>query len=249
MIGTNAAGTVAVGTASYDFVINGGAASNTIGGTSAGSRDVVSGNATYRVYLSDPGTSSNVVEGDYIGTNAAGNATLGIGTYGVYIGKGATANLIGGATATTADVIAGNSDGVDISGQGTESNLVDGDEIGVNAAETAALSNYDGVVLSGGASNNVVEFAVISGNYNGVVVTDAGTTGNLVECNDIGTNAAGINLGNFVDGVILEGALAKHDRSRHHRQQRGVRYRNPGWRHRLDRQCCVLQQPRWKHQL
>ena len=56
--------------------IDGGSKHNTIGGTSAGARDVISGNLGVGVYISDSGTSGNVVEGDYIGTNAAGTAAV-----------------------------------------------------------------------------------------------------------------------------------------------------------------------------
>jgi hypothetical protein len=115
-------------------------------------------------------------------------------------------NVIGGSAAGTADVIAGNSTGVEITGTGTDSNSVTGDEIGVNAADNAALPNYFGVSLAAGASSNFVEYSVISGNYDGVVLTDAGTTGNEIIYNHIGTDATGtINLGNFVDGVFLNG--------------------------------------------
>ena len=61
-----------------------------------------------------------MVEGDYIGTNAAGNASLGSGSYGVYLGNAASSNLIGGSAPGTADVIVGNSTGVEIVGTGTK---------------------------------------------------------------------------------------------------------------------------------
>ena len=81
-----------------------------------------------------------------------------------------------------------------------------GDDIGVNSADNAALPNYYGVYLAAGASSNSIENSVISGNYDGVVLTDAGTTGNEIVFDHIGTDATGtINLGNFVDGVFLNG--------------------------------------------
>ena len=57
-------------TASNGVLIQGGATGNTIGGTTAAARNVISGNAVCGVYLIGQGTSGNVVEGDYIGTNA-----------------------------------------------------------------------------------------------------------------------------------------------------------------------------------
>ena len=53
-------------------MITNGASGNTIGGTTAAARDVISGNLLNGVALSGTTTTGNVVEGDYIGTNAAG---------------------------------------------------------------------------------------------------------------------------------------------------------------------------------
>lgn len=89
MIGTDFSGTHALGNGGSGVVINLGATGNTIGGTTMYTRDVISGNGYYGVYLSDPGTSNNLVEGDYIGLNAAGTAGLGNGVNGVEIMNGA----------------------------------------------------------------------------------------------------------------------------------------------------------------
>ena len=43
-----------------------------MGGTTAGALDVISGNTSGGVYLTDSGTSANVVEGDFIGTDFTG---------------------------------------------------------------------------------------------------------------------------------------------------------------------------------
>ena len=147
------------GVAVYD-----GANKNTIGGTATGSGDVISGNASNGVYLSDAGTSGNLVEGDLIGTDASGaNAVANSGS-GVYIGNGATNNTIGGTTVAARDVLSGNGwEGVNIIGGGTSGNVVEGDYIGVAFSGTAALGNAEsGVGISGGASNNLIG-GVVSG--------------------------------------------------------------------------------------
>ena len=46
--------------------------SNTVGGTTGGGRNVISGNANDGVIISGSGTTGNVVEGNYIGTDATG---------------------------------------------------------------------------------------------------------------------------------------------------------------------------------
>jgi titin len=206
-IGTDRTGKIAVPNGGNGVQIQGGATGNTVGGTVAAARNIISGNAPYRVDLSDPGTVSNAVEGDYIGTNAAGNAILGTGAYGVWIGNGASYNFVGAPTASGADVIAGSTAaGVAITGPGTGNNVVAEDEIGVNAADNAALGNQIGVILAAGASINLVDGCVISGNVIGVEITDAGTTGNAVEFNHIGTDATGtIGLGNSQYGIVLNG--------------------------------------------
>ena len=134
-----------------------GASNNTIGGTSSGQGDVLSGNGSNGVYISDSGTIGNLVEGDDIGTNSTGS--LAVGNHdGVVIQNGAANNTIGGTSSTTRDLISGNNwEGVHISGGGTSGNVVDGDYIGVNAGGSAALGNVQsGVGIYAGASNNII---------------------------------------------------------------------------------------------
>jgi hypothetical protein len=67
-IGTNGSAALANG---VGIVVDQGSAGNTIGGTVSSERNVISGNSTVGVELTDPGTQNNVVEGNAIGTNAA----------------------------------------------------------------------------------------------------------------------------------------------------------------------------------
>ena len=100
-IGTNAAGTQKLGNG--DDGVYAQSASNTIGGTAAGAGNLISGNSKDGVELE---ASNNLVEGNLIGTNAAGTAALGNGLTGVYVG--AASNTIGGTTAAARNVISGN---------------------------------------------------------------------------------------------------------------------------------------------
>ena len=68
-IGVTSNGASALGNGASGVNVSGGCAHNTIGGTAAGSRDVISASFTYGVYLGDSGTIANVVEGDFIGTD------------------------------------------------------------------------------------------------------------------------------------------------------------------------------------
>ncbi|TAL19632.1 MAG: DUF4347 domain-containing protein, partial [Aquabacterium sp.] len=71
-----------------------------LGGTTAADRNVISGNgATYNVYIG-PGSNNAVIQGNYIGTTAAGTAVLANnGSYGLMIESAATNVTIGGTAA------------------------------------------------------------------------------------------------------------------------------------------------------
>ena len=88
--------------------MEGAATGNTIGGTSAAARNVVSGNTQMGVLLQNAGTTGNTVAGNYIGTNAAGPPPIANGTLGVNIKNSATGNTVGGTTGTAGNVISGN---------------------------------------------------------------------------------------------------------------------------------------------
>ena len=109
----------------------------TIGGTTAGARNVISGNTGDGVDISGSGSTGNVVEGNFIGVNAAGTAALGnangVGTFsgGVVIESGASDNTIGGTTPGARNVISGNAfAGVFLNG--VSANVVQGNFIGTD---------------------------------------------------------------------------------------------------------------------
>ena len=104
----NAAGTAALPNGGDGIKIGLGATNNTIGGTVSGARNIISGNVGDGVVISGSGTTGNLVEGNYIGTNAAGTAALGNATDGVQVSSGATGNTIGGTANGAANVISGN---------------------------------------------------------------------------------------------------------------------------------------------
>ena len=218
-VGTDVTGTLAE---ANSVGINVGSSPGTmIGGTLTGTGNVISGNTT-GVFIS--GTSHAVIDGLYnvavqgnlIGTNAAGTAAVGNGT-GVQVAN--ASNEIGGTAAGAGNVISGNTgDGVEIINATGTGNVVEGDYIGTDYTGTVALANGgNGVAIDTGASSNTIGGLttkpgtgagnVISGNiYDGVEITNAGT-GNLVEGNLIGTNAAGTaTLGNGSDGVLISTA-------------------------------------------
>ena len=214
-IGTDYTGTVAL--ANGRGVVVGSSASGTIiGGTSAAARNVISGNTGIGVHVTS-GTGT-IVEGNYIGLAPDGITALGNGGDGVRLSNGTTGNTVGGTTAGAGNVIAGNGFGgnggfgVVIQDAGTNANLVAGNIIGLAAdGSTVRGNDSGGVFVGGGSSNNTVGGTtaaarnVISGNNaDGIEITSAGTSGNVVEGNYIGTNAAGTAaLGNASYGVLV----------------------------------------------
>src|SRR5205807_10352366 len=89
LIGTDAGGTLALGNIQNGVLIGGDLSrNNTVGGTTAGARNVISGNNGTGIWLE--GTSGSQVQGNFIGTNASGTAALGNLQSGVLISGGAT---------------------------------------------------------------------------------------------------------------------------------------------------------------
>ncbi|MBC8233929.1 hypothetical protein H8E77_30645, partial [bacterium] len=212
-IGTDVTGTAALGNLDRGVSIGGGAQSNTIGGTTSGERNVVSGNDRSGVLIIQPGTDNNVVIGNYIGIDVTGTAALGNGWEGVIIWDGPQGNTIGGTTSGERNIISGNSStGVRIAQPGTDNNVVIGNYIGIVVTGTAALGNtHGGVDIYGGAQSNTIggttagERNIISGNSNhGVLMWGSGTNGNVVSGNYIGTDVNGTaDLGNASCGVSI----------------------------------------------
>src|SRR5690606_29380795 len=98
-IGTDCTGQLAIGNF-HGLVIDQGANSNIIGtdGNGAGDaakRNIISGNHSDGLVISGPGTSSNRVAGNFIGTDVTGASVLGNANSGVRIDAGASSNIIG----------------------------------------------------------------------------------------------------------------------------------------------------------
>lgn len=194
---------VEVATASY----------NLIGGTSPGTRNVISGNGQSGIFFLAAPATSNLVEGNYIGVNALGTGPLGNGEDAVTI-NGVSGNTIGGSATAARNVLSGNAEsGVFISAQGATSNVVLGNYIGTDKTGLVAIPNgTNGVTIEAAASNtiggtNVGSQNVISGNQQyGVLIYTAGASNNLVLGNYIGPDSSGTNaLANTSGGVSIQG--------------------------------------------
>jgi uncharacterized repeat protein (TIGR01451 family)/CSLREA domain-containing protein len=204
-VGTNVSGTAALGNGARGVEIVDGSF-NTVGGLTPEARNVISGNAT-NVQLAFGTAHDNVVQGNYIGTDANGTVALGGAGSGVEVVASADNNRIGGPTAQGRNVISGNGGrGVMILDSGTTGNLVDNNYIGLDATGTAKLANGVYGVQIQGAGANTVQGNAITGNASGVVIGGAGVTtaGQVIDSNAMGTNASGDTvLGQLGAGVAI----------------------------------------------
>ena len=206
-IGTDATGAAALPNG-IGISLHTNVSGSTIGGGTAGARNVISGNTGQGVgvsgFLGDPSTTGNFVMGNYIGTDVTGLAPLGNAGAGISIGG--FANTIGGANPGEGNVIAANL-GAGIELVGGNGNTIKGNLIGTDAGGTVALGNTGyGLFLAG--SDVVVggpsagEGNVITNNGKGIFVING--TGNAIRGNAIhNATGLGIDLGSAgnPDGV------------------------------------------------
>jgi Periplasmic copper-binding protein (NosD)/Right handed beta helix region len=224
-IGTDKSGTIALENL-VGVMVDNGATNNTIGGTTAAARNIISGNTQDGIETTDTGTTGNIVEGNYIGTDVNGTVALPNGN-GIVIENGSTDNTIGGTTSAQRNVISGNSNtALQIQGTGSSGNVVERNYIGVDATGDAALGNFFGIQISG-SGNTIGGTAsgagnIIAGNDGtgsfpaGSQIVFAGNPGflgddNAIEGNFIGLDANGQALAGATGAGILFDELTAGD--------------------------------------
>ncbi|HMS92661.1 MAG TPA: right-handed parallel beta-helix repeat-containing protein, partial [Candidatus Saccharibacteria bacterium] len=222
-IGTDVNGTTDLGNSNDGIDVQSSAHDNDIGGTTSEYRNIISGNNQYGVNLYQSG-SQNTVQGNYIGTDVNGTADLGNSNTGIAFAQ-SSSNTIGGVDGVTlggtctgsCNVISGNGvDGIGIYTD-SDSNVVEGNFVGVNVSGTASLGNSgNGVQISTSSASNIIGGTttgarnVLSGNASsGVIAINAGTDNNVIQGNYIGTDTTGmLDLGNTTFGVdVGQGAI------------------------------------------
>ena len=219
LIGVDSTGSAPVSNSGPGVVLQDGATDTTVGGQ-AGAGNLLSGNLADGLSIEGPRTTGNLVLGNRVGTDSSGLLAIGNGGAGIALRLGTSANTIGGPDAPTRNVVAGNNtDGVQVLGLGTSSNLVAGNFIGVGADGETTIGNRGAGVRVDGASGNAVggpmaqDVNVISANLGSGIVILGGAGGVLIQGNRIGTDASGtrvvnddgLPLGNALSGVLLDG--------------------------------------------
>ena len=88
------------------------------------------------------GGDGNVI-GNYVGTDVTGTNDLGNSGHAIYLQGGASNNTIGGdRTAGEGNVVSGNNTGgIYITGAGSDSNVIQGNLVGVDASGTMVIAN------------------------------------------------------------------------------------------------------------
>ncbi len=108
LIGTDKSGTLALPNSQQGILIEG-APNNTVGGTTAAARNVISANL-WGIQLDGSTATGDLVEGNYIGTDVTGLLPLGNEIDGVIFSTGASNNTIGGTGSGQGNTIAFNID-------------------------------------------------------------------------------------------------------------------------------------------
>ncbi|HTX01802.1 MAG TPA: NosD domain-containing protein [Acidimicrobiales bacterium] len=173
--------------------------------------NVISGNVNNGVTVN--GASGTTITGNAIGSDPTGTDRLANGGAGIVL-DGATATTIGGQPGATSgpcvapcNVISGNiGDGVDITGGSTATTL-SGDDIGTDASGTVADPNDAGVTISASPGNTVSADLVAGNDSNGVQVSGAASTTDVIEADVIGLASDGSSmLANSGDGIDVSGS-------------------------------------------
>ncbi|HEV7767274.1 MAG TPA: hypothetical protein VGQ76_19890, partial [Thermoanaerobaculia bacterium] len=204
----------------YGIVIDGD--SNTIGGTTATARNVISGNTGAGVRVAAD-AATNTIAGNYIGTDPSGNIAR-PNDAGVELIGEAMQTTIGGPSTAHRNVISGNtSTGVRIDGVGSvmiagapasetadhvTDTVISNNWIGPDASGTNALgAGTAGIAVDAFATGTIIgspgNANVISGNDIGILI-GTGIVSTTISANLIGIAPDGTTpMGNTQDGILL----------------------------------------------
>jgi len=197
--------------------INGVSAGANSGFRLLGGNSIIRGLAINR-FLADgiriEGVGTNVVQANFIGTDASGAVQRGNVQEGISV-INSWNNQIGGTNAGEGNLISGNGDaGVYLVYGG--GNRVQGNRIGTSATGASSLGNKNNGIAIFNSVENIIGGEsglgrnVISGNLgSGIYLFGGGSKGNFVQGNFIGVDVTGKNcISNVADGITLYNASA-----------------------------------------
>ncbi|HVE55979.1 MAG TPA: BACON domain-containing carbohydrate-binding protein, partial [Pyrinomonadaceae bacterium] len=179
---------------------------NRIGGDTAASRNVISGNQGNGIWMRGLSHANRLVN-NFLGTNSAGNAVIGNSQSGIAVSEGAQNNQIGGVG--QGNVICGNYFGIALYDSNTSGNIIRGNAIGTDLPVNSNLGNVgDGIAMganthdniiggAGSGEGNIIAFSTYSG-----IFMDNGFN-NSIRGNRIFSNAGGLGIDLGTNGVTL----------------------------------------------
>lgn len=216
-IGPDINGTDTIPNGNGIMIVN--SSGNIIGGPEETAVNVISGNRNCGILINGTGANENLIEGNYIGVDATGNAPLS-NHYGVIIKADADNNRVGGSSSVYRNIISANHEiGVYI--EASDNNTVCGNYIGTNRNGTGtfyynegtdSLIQANGVEINTLSKYNIIggdepgEKNVISGNRVYGAIYYGQVSENNIAGNFIGTDATGTLAIPNATGICVDDA-------------------------------------------
>ena len=221
-IGTNLSGDAGLGNGDSGVLVVR-SSGNLIGGTTAETRNLISGNSLGQTFGDRNGVSigqgggNNMVQGNLIGTDVSGGSTIGNRQNGVFVSR-SDGNVIGGTVLGARNIISGNSEnGIEIGNRSSGGNQILGNFIGTDVSGTTALANgqngvevrFENATNTIGGSNIEARNVISANALRGVLLSES--SGIVVLGNYIGVNASGtVALGNGTGGITIDGSSSNN---------------------------------------
>jgi parallel beta-helix repeat protein len=195
-----------------------GSARNTIGGSTPGSGNVISGNEGAGIIAAGSRADHNVVQGNRIGTDASGSVPLANTSSGILLSHpvsgperaaAASENTVGGADPRAGNIVSGNEGGGIVVVRGTGNRIL-GNLVGLDASGGRPVPNEgDGIAIEDADRTTVSGNTSSANGGTGIYVQDishdhADTTRNRITGNLVGTDTEGVrDFGNGHSGLLV----------------------------------------------
>ena len=204
-LGTDVTGASAAGRPTGIGIHVRGGSDHVIGGPSTADRNVISGNGLSAIAI-DFGSGKITIQGNYIGTNATGDAAVAdvpdtaVGN-GIYSTTPAQV-VVGGDAPGAGNVISGNQ-GVGVNLFGGSGHVIVGNRIGTDRTGATAVPNAVGVETEMSAKGSVeIRNNVVSGNI-GTGIHLRSDLGSTIQGNMVGVDVDGLDALPNGDGIYL----------------------------------------------
>jgi len=208
-IGIDVTGTQYLGANSTAIRVGG--SNNQVGGTDPADHNVIVGGSSFGSATLDIQVGGfNVIQGNHVGLNAAGTASLSPGSapsWGISLNSGAHDTVVGGTVAAARNVVFGNA--AIMLGSGSHNDTIQGNYIGTDATGSVALGSVIGIDTNNSPHDDLIGGSapgagnVISGNAVGIHFAD-GAAATVVMGNFIGTDPTGqLPVPNTSHGIQL----------------------------------------------